>query len=179
MSGHLLELFAPLNRFRDRIPLAESQGWLERTNLSLEDVRPFVHFHPQRYVRNLMCAGAAFQALVLCWRNGQRSPIHDHTGSTCAVKVLLGEATETLFGRAPNGMIYPVASHRLAEGSITGSQDDDIHQVSNLQGGRADLVTLHLYSPPLLAMNRYSLLDDSVMRFLDPINDEFALGAGI
>jgi cysteine dioxygenase len=179
MSDDLLEIFAPLNRFHDRIPLEESQRWLERTRLGLEDVRSLVHFHPERYVRNLMYAGPAFQALVLCWRNGQRSPIHDHCGSTCAVKVLLGDATETLFARAPNGMIYAVSSSTLGEGSITGSQDDDIHQISNLQAGKANLVTLHLYSPPLLYMNLYSLLDESVTRFFDPINDKFALGAGI
>jgi hypothetical protein len=42
----------------------------------------------------------------------------------------------------------------------------------------ADLITLHVYSPPL-PMNAYSLLDARVSRFIDPINDEFLAGAGI
>ena len=44
-----------------------------------------------------------YQAWVMCWRNGQRSPIHDHKGSSCAVRVLRGTLTETLFAFAPNG----------------------------------------------------------------------------
>ena len=51
--------------------------------------------------------------------------------------------------------------------------------MSNLQRDGADLVTFHIYSPPLLWMNMYSLLDDSVSRFFDPVNDEFVSGAGI
>lgn len=171
--------FEELDAFACRIPLLELEAWLGHCDLCFDDVRAFVKFHPDRYLRNLMCGGPAYQALVLCWKNGQRSPIHDHTGSSCCVKVLKGEATETFFQRAPNGMIYASGSRVLREGAMCGSQDDDIHQMSNLQAGGAELVTLHVYSPPLLAMNVYSLLDASVSRFIDPINDEFVGGAGI
>jgi cysteine dioxygenase len=123
--------------------------------------------------------GPTYQALVLCWRNGQRSPIHDHQGSSCAVKVLRGLALETIFQRAANGMIYADYSRELGEGSITASQDADIHQISNLQPDSHDLVTLHIYSPPLLCMNTYSLLDATVAQFYDPINDDFRDGGGI
>jgi DMSO/TMAO reductase YedYZ molybdopterin-dependent catalytic subunit len=42
---------------------------------------------------------------------------------------------------------------------VIGNEDGDLHQVSNLQAGSADLVTLHVYSPPLLRMTTYSLTD--------------------
>ena len=45
----------------------------------------------------------------------------------------------------------------------------DIHQISNLQPGNADLVTLHLYSPPLLVMGQYSLTDPAVREFKDEV----------
>ena len=79
--------------------------------------------------------GPAYQALLLCWRNGQRSPIHNHRGSNCGVKVLRGVATETVFGRAPNGMVVADRSRDLPPGHICASADDDIHQMSNLQAG--------------------------------------------
>ncbi|MBK8271190.1 MAG: hypothetical protein IPK83_23895 [Planctomycetes bacterium] len=66
----------------------------------------------------------------------------------------------------------------LREGQVCGSQDADIHQISNLQPGSADLVTLHVYSPPLMVMGTYSLLDQSVGEFADPVF-EFCHGAGI
>ena len=172
-------LLDELDRYRGRIPLTDLTSCLERTQLCLEDVRERVCFHPDHYQRNLMHDGAGYQALVICWRNGQRSPIHDHSGSSCAVKVVHGTAMETLFEFAPNGMVYAVRSSLLPEGSVTASQDRDVHQVSNVQQDDADLVTFHIYSPPLLWMNMYSLLDASVLRFLDPVIDEFVSGAGI
>src|SRR5690606_7526689 len=151
---------------------------MENLEISLEDVSEYVEFDPQRYRRNLMYNGRGFQALILCWRNGQRSPIHDHVGSSCGVKVLKGVMTETVFDRGPNGMIFASGSRNLEEGIVCGSQDDDIHQVSNLQSDDEDLLTLHIYSPPLLSMNMYSLVDSQVQRFDDPVH-ELLHGAGI
>lgn len=179
VASELDELFADLNQHSDRIDVETLLDWFQRTNVTFSDVSDFLRFHPKRYMRNLIYRGQAFQALVLCWRNGQRSPIHDHVGSSCGVKVLHGEAMETIFSMAPNGMIFPTSTTNLEEGSTTASQDSDIHQVSNLQPAQQDLVTLHIYSPPLLSMNTYSLFDTKRTPFLDPINMEFYEGAGI
>jgi cysteine dioxygenase len=168
-----------LDRYRERIPLADLERWLAETNLAFDDVRPYLRFHPDRYVRNLMHAGPAYQALVICWRSGQRSPIHDHQGSNCAVKVLRGIATETQFEKTAGGLVYAIGSRQLAQGTSCATCDNDIHQMSNLQPAGEDLVTLHLYSPPLMTMNMFSILDAKVTQFFDPINDEFVSGAGI
>jgi cysteine dioxygenase len=174
-----LVALAELDQYPARVPLAALGDWLARTELTLDDVRPFLRFSDERYVRNLMHAGPGYQALVLCWRSGQRSPIHDHTGSSCGVKVIQGVATETTFASGPNGMVYAIGSRHLPAGSTCATQDADMHQMSNLQPAGADLITLHIYSPPLLTMNMYSIVAASVERFFDPINDEFVSGAGI
>jgi cysteine dioxygenase len=174
-----LEALLELDQFAGRIPLATLRDWLARTTVTLEIVRPFLRFSADHYVRNLMYAGPSYQALVLCWHSGQRSPIHDHRGSSCAVKIISGVATETTFERAANGMLYAVGSRQLAAGDSCASQDADVHQISNLQPDGTDLVTLHIYSPPLYRMNMYSLVDAKVMQFFDPVNEEFLSGAGI
>jgi cysteine dioxygenase len=174
-----LEAFAELDTYTSRIPLAALKSWLARTSLTLDHVRPFLLFSPDHYVRNLMYAGPGYQALVLCWRSGQRSPIHDHRGSSCAVKIVSGVATETIFSQAPNGMLYATGSRQLLAGDSCASQDADVHQMSNLQPEGVDLVTLHIYSPALFRMNMYSLVDAKVKQFFDPVNEEFASGAGI
>src|SRR5215471_14049861 len=168
-----------LNRFSNRIPLAELESWLHRTEVTIDEVQRFLRFDPGHYVRNLMYAGPSYQALVLCWHSGQRSPIHDHRGSSCAVKVMAGVATETTFARAANGMIYATLSRQLAAGHTCATQDADVHQISNLQPDGNDLVSLHIYSPPLFRMNMYSLEEAKVRQFFDPVNEEFASGAGI
>jgi cysteine dioxygenase len=148
-----------LDQYTSRIPLAVLQDWLARTEITLGGVRPFLRFSPDHYVRNLMYAGPSYQALVLCWQSGQRSPIHDHARSSCAVKVVQGVATETTFARADNGMLYATGSRRLAAGASCASQDDDVHQMSNLQPDGLELITLHIYSPALVSMNMYSIVD--------------------
>lgn len=171
--------FAELDRVNSQLPLPLLLDWVTRCRLTVGDLSYYLVFHRDRYVRNLVHAGPAYQALLLCWRNGQRSPIHNHRGSNCCVKVLRGVATETLFTRAPNGMILPEKSRDLPPGHMCASADDDIHQVSNLQAGGADLVTLHIYSPPLLRMDVFSLESSLVHEWDDPINQTFVMGGGI
>ena len=179
MPNAIANVFARLDRITRQLPLSDILDWFGETNLKAEDVADYLVFRPERYVRNLVHTGPTYQALVLCWRNGQRSPIHNHRGSHCGVKVLRGVATETLFKRAPNGMIVATHSHDLAPGHTCASADEDIHQVSNLQAGQADLITLHVYSPPLLRMDMFSLDHGFVREWEDPVNDRFVSGGGI
>ena len=132
---------------------------LSRFDVELADLADHLRFSPATYQRNLVRAGPHYHAWLLCWRNGQRSPIHDHRGSACAVRVLSGRLTETVFELAPNGHVKASFSRDFEEGSLIASEDADIHQVSNLQAGTADLVTLHVYAPPLFRMGTYSLYD--------------------
>lgn len=172
------ELFAELDQHHDRVPLRELDRLMRAVRIDASEVEPFVRFGPDTYRRNLMRAGPGYHALILCWKNGQRSPIHDHRGSSCGVKVIRGTATETIFERTPAGHIYAVESRKLAEGYCCGSQDEDIHQISAIEPDGSDLVTLHIYSPPLLVMGTYSLTSTRVGSFEDRIY-EFCEGAGI
>ncbi|MGZ5426018.1 MAG: cysteine dioxygenase, partial [Thermoanaerobaculia bacterium] len=97
MTSPLGRVLEELDAWRERIPFPELKRVLAELSITLDDVRPFVKFDADGYRRNLMHAGPAYQALVLCWRNGQRSPIHDHRGSNCGVRVLHGAALETVF----------------------------------------------------------------------------------
>lgn len=165
----LRDFLAELDAFDQRVPLDVLVARLEALEIDWEEVCPFATFAGDGYRRNLMHAGPGYQALILCWRSGQRSPIHDHHGSSCGVRVIRGVATETIFERTEEGHIYATGSRRLGEGLVCGSQDADIHQMSNLQPAGQDLVTLHVYSPPLMRMGVYSLHDTRVRAFVDPV----------
>ena len=158
MARDLDDLFAYLDALQGRAPLDELKNVLARCEVEIEDVARFVRFSERCYQRIPLRGGDWFQAWVMCWRNGQRSPIHDHAASACAVCILDGTATVTRFERAANGHIKAVASEDFPPGTVVASQDADVHQVSNLMA-RGDLVTLHTYTPPLLRMGTYSILD--------------------
>jgi len=181
LAGHVTPKLDSLCRYLDRLqgraPLAELRAEVARLQIECEDLKEYIRFSSQSYARNLVRAGPWYHVLVLCWRNGQRSPIHDHAGSACCLRVLRGTLTETTFVFAPNGHVKAVGSRDLPVGSIAATEDSDMHQVSNLQDGSADLVTLHVYSPPLLRMGTYSLLDRS--RGEEPMFIEFCDAAGI
>jgi DMSO/TMAO reductase YedYZ molybdopterin-dependent catalytic subunit len=159
MSAKLATLLEYLDHLEGRAPLKELTALLSRLELGCADVAEHIRFSDREYQRNLVRAGRWYHLWVLCWKNGQRTPIHDHAGSSCAVRVLRGTATVTEFAFAPNGHVKALGSRDYPPGSILGNQDSDLHQVSNLQAGEADLVTLHVYSPPLLRMGTYSLTD--------------------
>lgn len=168
MTISLPELLERLDGCRQRVPLEALVEWLEALEVRLDEVRPWVRFGRDSYRRNLLRGSSGYHALILCWRPGQRSPIHDHRGSSCGVRVLAGVMTETVFDRTPEGWIYPTHTRELAEGGVCGSEDADIHQVSNLRADR-DLITLHVYTPPLVRMGVYSLTEPGVRSFYDPI----------
>jgi DMSO/TMAO reductase YedYZ molybdopterin-dependent catalytic subunit len=159
VTDKLDTLIRYLDGLERRASLAELATQLERLDLDTNDVASFLRFTEPTYQRVLVRAGRWYHLWVLCWKNGQRSPIHDHISSACAVRVLRGTATVTDFVFAANGHIKAVGSRDFPAGSVMANQDGELHQVSNLQAGSADLVTLHIYSPPLLRMGTYSLTD--------------------
>ncbi len=177
MAKTLKELFTYLDALRDRASLDELKAELAELDMDADDVSAHVKFADRTYRRNLVRGGPWYNVWVLCWKNGQRSPIHDHRGSSCGVRVLHGTMTETLFEFAANGLIKANFSRDVGPGGVVASEDLDIHQVSNLQPGQANLITLHVYSPPLAVMGTYSLTDD--YRGEEPMFLEFYDAAGI
>jgi cysteine dioxygenase len=52
-------------------------------------------------------------------------------------------------------MVCPAASIQMPPGYVCSADDDDIHQVANMQAPGADLITLHTYSTPIKHMNTF------------------------
>jgi hypothetical protein len=64
---------------------------------------------------------------------------------------------------------YTIEETRVEETSL-------IHQISNLQAEERKTVSVHIYVPPLVRMNVYSLEDPAVRNILPRY---FSLGSGI
>ena len=158
----LWELPPALRRFCSRleastesaVPLEVLAAELEALELDLQMLAPWWIFDAVRYRRNLIRRTPTYEALLLCWLPGQRSPIHDHRGSGCAFRVVEGVVTETIYERTTGDLATAATMRWLPPGTICASRDFDIHEVAN-SDCRADLVTLHVYSPPLREVNLY------------------------
>ncbi len=159
-------LIAWLREFDTQIPLSALTDRLRDATLSADALTPYIRFSDERYCRNLVAHGAQFYALVLCWRPGQGSPIHDHRNAACGVRVVSGTATETRYREQGAGLVVE-SVRQLGRGEVCSSFDDDIHQVRN--EGDDNLVTLHVYSPVLDNINLYEVERGRVSVFSDPL----------
>ncbi len=164
---HSIEEFVNwLHLFEQRISLDELTDHLDDDSISRDLLADHIHFSDERYSRNLLAYGPQFYALVLCWKPGQASPIHDHKGASCGVRVIEGVATETSFGWQGDRLIEKSITTMNA-GEVCGSFDDDIHEIRNY--GDTNLVTLHIYSPHLDNINLYDRETGEVTVFSDPL----------
>lgn len=149
---------------------------LERLVIPSLELQSHTRFSDSRYARNLVHKTDRFEIMVMCWHAGQRSSIHDHAGALGGLKILHGALTESLFEKAPNGMIKSLTSIDYSAGETRVEETSLIHQISNLQAENSQAISVHIYAPPLVRMNVYSLEDPSVRNVLPQY---FSFGSGI
>lgn len=153
----LFALVERLKRMDDPPAFEELNALLGGVEVTAEELRPYVSFKEGTYARHRVHLGAHAELLVLCWRPGQRTPIHDHAGSFGAVKVLRGVMWETIFEMEEGGGLVYQSAREWTPGRVTGADVPDIHQLGNPDVSGQDLVTLHLYAPPLTSLNVYKV----------------------
>lgn len=170
--GALIEY---LDGLRGRADLSVLEQLLHRLDVTIDDVRGACVFGLKGYRRNTISRTDRYELLALCWRSGDCTPIHDHRGVSCAFKVIHGTGTEIRFNVTPSGLICPASSVQMPEGYVCAAEDGDIHQVANMQPAGQDLVTLHIYSPPITQMHTYKYAVPTVT----DIGQELEAGLGI
>jgi len=150
-------LLGYLDDLGERADLPTLRRLLEDLDVTREDLVSACLFEKDAYQRNLIKETPWYELVCLCWGSGQRTPIHDHEGSSCAFLVVEGVATETRFEHTPSGLIVAAETSVRNPGFICASSEADIHQVANTQPEGCDLITLHIYSPKLRQFNVYSM----------------------
>jgi cysteine dioxygenase len=142
-------------------------------------VNEHVHFVPDGYARNLVCRTPRFDMLVLCWKPGNVTTIHDHAGSLNVTRVYDGQLTSRLFEEyerpAPGRvLVRPAAEDKLGKNDFACVDYDEIHQLANTS--ERPLVTVHVYAKPLKDINVYCPTTGEVekMTLRYTLEDEFA-----
>jgi cysteine dioxygenase len=156
--------------------LEEIKEWFAALLMRQRDYENHRVFTKRKYARNLIARSPFAELLMLCWRSGQRTPIHDHGGSVGVILLVEGLLTETMYERMPEGHVRPYSTYKWNPGAVTGADVPDIHQLLNLQPEGRDMVTLHCYAPPLSVLNTFSPRSSRVRRWREGY---FTGGAGI
>lgn len=151
------ELIETLGRQTTPPALEEIHSWLSAVEISQLDLQPYLGFKEGNYWRHRVCRNDAVEMLIICWRPGQKTPIHDHNGSHGVVRVHQGLMWETTFSfDEQQGLSYQTG-RECAEGTITGAEVPDIHQLGNPEVSGRDMITVHVYAPPLGVLKTYKV----------------------
>ena len=136
--------------------------------------RPRALWREDKYARHSIHRTELFDVMLLCWKPGQLSPVHNHQGNAGWVRVLRGRMEETHF-RPPDWVVAGVPMpgdefeiddegvghglelqrsdhfvHPAGAGVCSVDRDRPIHQLGNPRRHPDDepAVTLHVYSRP-------------------------------
>lgn len=152
---HMLEsLIAELDALGAPAELGSLRAMLRARPFTRAELAPFVSFDDGHYARNEVARSAWYELVCVCWKPGQRTPIHDHRASSCAFLVVEGAATEIRYDIDDAGLLAGAHEPAVRErGYICASWDADIHEVVNHTA--RDLITLHIYSPALSQVHIY------------------------
>jgi rhodanese-related sulfurtransferase/predicted metal-dependent enzyme (double-stranded beta helix superfamily) len=90
---------------------------------------------------------------LLAWERGQDTDWHDHGGSSGSFAVAEGRLLEQY--RVPSGR--RLSSRRLDAGQAVAFGPGHVHDVAH--GGAGAAISIHAYSPPLVAMTYYTSTD--------------------
>lgn len=178
MSPKLRPILAYLDALEGRANLCLLGALLDAAKFTVDDVHEHCRFHEAHYYRNKIASGPWYDFFVMGWRPGQNSSIHDHAGSSCALRIVQGTATELGFVPVEPGskFVRMESLKTYHTGTQCMAQDDDIHQILN-RSTREDLVTIHIYSPPL-KMSIYKEQPEPGQEAAEATEAELALSGG-
>ena len=90
--------------------------------------------------------------MILCWKPGQKSPIHNHPNQGCIMKIIKGKLLEHKYEidqlKFVNQNIYQKDDVSYIDNSHC------VHKISNIYPEKA--ISLHCYSPGTFKATIYS-----------------------
>ena len=126
-------------------------------NINAETLRPFAMWSEDKYQRVCIAHDDNAELILLCWGEGQGSPIHSHDKQECWVHIVDGKITETLY--ESNSSINIMSKRTISKGAFTYLTDEiGFHKLEN----NSDKITMsiHLYANPIEKCEVYDKSND-------------------
>lgn len=128
---------------------------LEKLNIQLEELKPILKTdHEKPYYRKLLYKDEKLELLVMNWSDLECVP-HDHGKSYGWIQVINGTSQNTIYEVKENILPAELFTEHQEKGKMFFAPKKGVHKMSD--SGGTNLVTLHLYSPPITGMRVYNL----------------------
>ncbi len=151
----------------ETLPDKTSPDELEKCVLDMDTMKlpieEYISFSDRAYKRNIINVSTKCEVTVVCFMEGQATPIHDHGDSIGITIIQNGTMTEELFNKQSTGMITPELEHTFQKNELSRVNLTTIHRVSNAH--TEGFVSINIYFPPLTLMNIYNLKDTNLEKW--------------
>lgn len=146
-----------LNRLIEVLKQTNAENYItvvKNMNLPISDFENFAHFKEDGYARNCIIKTPKFELILICWKKGDRTPIHGHDKQKCWVYLVDGEMTELRY-KYDNGKLSESNRQQMKSRDLTYMQDSmGYHLLKNSEEQKA--MTLHLYMNPVESCEVYN-----------------------
>ncbi len=117
---------------------------LNKIQFGFKDVEHLCFWDRDYHSKISIAKGEGFELVLICWENGQKSPINNHGLNETWTYILKGELTEELYSKTKENSTLE-STVLLPQKSLSSLKDESnkTHRLINSFGGRS--VSLHLY----------------------------------
>ncbi len=123
--------------------------------LPVKDFDNYIFWKENGYSRNCIIKTYDFELILICWKNGDITPIHGHDAKDCWVYQVDGEMTEIRYKKNTEGELIECNRIDLTPGKLCYMNDSmGYHLLKNESNNTA--LTLHLYMKPVNKCDAYN-----------------------
>jgi cysteine dioxygenase len=133
---------------------SEMKDALLQLDMTVEDFAHLPHSKEKPYYRKLLYQNESVELLVMKWSDIECAP-HDHGNSHGWIQVINGTSLHTVYEVDENGIPAELFNELQQHGNLFHAPIKGIHKMQASED--TDLITLHLYSPPITGMKVYDL----------------------
>ena len=132
-------------------------------NIDPKELSKYTSWSEDYYTRNCIVNTEKFELILICWCKGHKTPIHDHGGEECWVKVISGQLEEVIYKKNENDELSVLKTLVSKTNQVTFMKDFlGFHSLENVSKERS--MTLHLYAKPIRKCN---IFDKDLNRFIN------------
>ncbi|MBR9861027.1 cysteine dioxygenase [bacterium] len=140
-----------LKALLDELPFCSAKDYVklsEQMEIDPNDFKSYWFWSEEGYTRNCVARNENYELILLCWEEGQGTPIHGHNDQECWVYAVQGEFLERRYEMDDDGNLHFAEESVFTQGNKSYMNDEmGYHELINNTKGRA--MSLHLYVSPI------------------------------